>query len=436
MQVRGLIAALLALVVAGGLAWWSNRAESEKAEKGDESGTAKLFKLKPSDVQRVEITRRGSASSTVVQRNKDGWQITSPESLRADTDSVTTLVSTFTDLAEDRVIEEKAGNLAEFGLADPATRVVVNGKHTLLLGEETPTGGGVYAKLDGSPKVVTVASHVKSSLDKAASDLRDKRLLPVEEDKLTRVELTARGTTVELARNAQKEWQIVQPRPLRADNLAASELVRQLKDARMDLTEDPTEAAKKFSYGSRVALAAVTDASGRHTIEVRKSGEAHYARSSAVSGIFKVGNAVAEAVNKSLEDLRNKKLFDFGFNDPSKILLRDGAKQYYFTRGGDKWWSNGKQVDNTAVQSLIDKLRDLSAASFGAGSSLPAPELEITVTSDDGKRTERVLIGKTGLAQREGEAVLYQLEAAAVEELRRTAADVKPAPPQPTAPTK
>ena len=37
---------------------------------------------------------------------------------------------------------------------------------TLLVGDDTPTGAGVFAKLEGDPRVFTVASFVKSSLDK------------------------------------------------------------------------------------------------------------------------------------------------------------------------------------------------------------------------------------------------------------------------------
>ena len=66
----------------------------------------------------------------------------------------------------------------------------------------------------------------KSQLDKTAQDLRDKRLLIFEADKLTRVELTAKGQHVEFGRNDEKEWQIVKPKPQRADNGQVEELVR------------------------------------------------------------------------------------------------------------------------------------------------------------------------------------------------------------------
>ena len=112
----------------------------------------------------------------------------------------------------------------------------------LLIGDDTLNGSGAYAKLAGDAEVFTVATTVKTSLDKSPDDLRDKRLLTFDSDKLTRVELTAKGPAVEFGKNGQNEWQIVKPRPLRADGSAVDGLVSKLKDAKMDLT-DP-DAAK------------------------------------------------------------------------------------------------------------------------------------------------------------------------------------------------
>jgi hypothetical protein len=49
-----------------------------------------------------------------------------------------------------------------------------------------------FTSLDGDPRVFTIASWNKTSLDKSWQDLRDKRLLTFDQDKLLRVELTAK----------------------------------------------------------------------------------------------------------------------------------------------------------------------------------------------------------------------------------------------------
>ena len=154
----------------------------------------------------------------------------------------------------------------------------------------------------------------------------------------------------------------MKPKPLRADGLQVDEMLRKLKDAKMDLTlsdDDAKKAAAAFASGMPVATVKLTDPSGTQQIEIRKNKDDYYAKSSVVPGVFKATPDLGTGVDKSLDDFRNKKLFDFGFNDPSKIDMHANGKTYAFQKGGDDWFSNGKKMDSISVQSLLDKLRDL-----------------------------------------------------------------------------
>ena len=109
--------------------------------------------------------------------------------------------------------------------------------------------------------------------------------------------LTAKGQPVEFGRNAKKEWQIVKPKPQRADNGQVEELVRKLGDAEMDTSapdEDAAKAAPAFAGGTRVGTATVTDSAGSQTLDVRKKGNDYFAKSSAVQGVFKIGSDSAK----------------------------------------------------------------------------------------------------------------------------------------------
>lgn len=434
MSARRLLIAVLLLAALGGLAYWSDKAKkSEEAKSGTASDASKLVKVKDDEIQKIEVVRKDQGS-VVIQRNKsNAWEMASPAPLRVDQDAANSLVSAYTGLSQDRVVEEKASDLATYGLASPPVEVRVSTKDSkvqrLLIGDETPTKGSHYAKLENDPKVFTIYSGTKGSLDKSAADLRDKRLLTFDSEKVTRVELTAKGQTVEFGKNSSNEWQIVKPRPLRADNGQVEELVRKLKDAKMDME------TSAFATLPRTAIASVTDASGTQQLEVRKNAKesAYYAKSSVVEGTYKVPNDLGEALDKTVNDFRNKKLFDFGFSDPNKVEIRDGAKTYSFQKTGDKWSAGGKQMDSVGVQSLIDKLRDLTSIKF-VETGFTTPAIDLTVTSNDGKRVEKVSISKSGnsyFARRENEPAIYELDGKAVEELQRAAADVKEPPPPP-----
>jgi len=136
--------------------------------------------------------------------------------------------------------------------------------------------------------------------------------------------------------------------------------------------------------------------------------------------------------------LRTPQTRNFGFADPDKIEIHDGSKAYVITRSGSDWSSNGTKMDSGAVSDLIDKIRDLSATKFPE-SGFTAPALDLTVTSDSGKRIEKVQISKHGdsyLAKRENEPALYELPASTVAELQKSAASLKPAAAPPAPPTK
>jgi hypothetical protein len=218
------------------------------------------------------------------------------------------------------------------------------------------------------------------------------------------------------------------------------ELLRNLHDAKMDLTgsEDEKKASAAFTSGTPFATARVTDVSGTQELQVRKNKDDFYAKSSAVAGVYKISSGAGTGLDKSSDDFRNKKLFDFGYAEPDKIELHDGSRGYFLTRSGSDWWSNGTKMDSSTVATLIDKIRDLTASKFPE-TGFTTPVIELTVNSDGGKRVEKVMFSQNAgkyAAKRENEPAVYELNASSVSELQKSAADLKPAPAPAPAPKK
>ncbi len=431
MKFKGLLTASFLLLVLTGIIWWSNKKTATTDKTPAESATTKLLSITEDQIQDIEIKKR-TGETIDLQRTGSRWQIAAPEPLRADPDAVSSMLSTLSSLSSDRMVEERASSLDQYGLTQPA--IELNNKKTakLLIGDDTPAGTAVYAAIAGDPRVFALSSYKKSSFDKSPNDLRDKRLLPIDSDKASSLELTAKKQTIAFGRN-KDEWQILRPKPFRADRSQVEELLRTLRDAKMDLSgsEDDKKAAAAFGSGTPFATARVTDVSGTQELQVRKNKDDYYAKSSTVAGVYKISSGTAPALDKGLDDFRNKKLFDFGFAEPDKFELHDGPKSYFLTRSGSDWWSNGTKMEPGAVSALTDKIRDLSASKF-AETGFTAAVMELTVTSGGGKRVEKVMLSKNGdkyLAKRENEPALYELYASAVTELQKSAADLKPAPP-------
>ena len=437
MRIRGLLVAVVLLAALGVGLYFSNKDKAAEAAKPPADAPPKILALTEGDITKVTLKKKG-ADETVLEKANGKWQITAPKPYPADQDTASQLVASTANVSGDRVVEDKASNLSAYGLNAPTLEVDITGKggkvSKLKIGDDTPTNSGSYAIVDGDPRVFTVASYVKTGVDKSLNDLRDKRLLRFDQDKLSRVELIAKKQDIEFGRD-KDQWQIVKPKPLRADGLQVDEMLRKLKDAKMDLAlsdDDAKKAAAAFASGTPVATVKLTDPSGTQEIEIHKNKDDYYAKSTVAPGVFKTTPELGAGVDKALDDFRNKKLFDFGFNDPGKIQMHANGKSFDFQKGGDDWFSNGKKMDSTSIQSFVDKLRDLAATKFLDTPSLGASTADITVVSNNGKLTEKLLIAKQGsdyVAQRQNEPAIYGLDTKAVDDLVQAASDVKPAPP-------
>jgi len=436
MKIRGLLIATAVFCFLGGFLYWSERHKPAEETKASANAPPAILKLDETAINKVEIKKKDEPPVLLAKAGSGDWQITEPKPYGADQSSVSSLLSTLSSLKSERLIEDKASDLKRYGLDQPGVEVDITEKDNktqrLLIGDDTPAGSAVYAMLAGDPRIFTMASYNKTSVDKGLNDLRDKRLLTVNADKISQVELVRKGQDIEFGRD-KNEWQIVKPRPLRADNFAVDELVRKLTDARMDLSgsENAKETTAAFAQASPLATAKITGQSGAQELQVRKNKDTYYAKSSVIEGTYKVAPDLGQALEKSLDDCRNKKLFDFSYPDPNKVELHVGSKAYFLVRSGDDWWSNGKKMDSESAQSLISDLRNLTASKF-PDSGFEKPEIEITVTSDDGKRVEKAALAKAGnnyIGKRENEPSLYQLDSASVDELTKAADALKPAAP-------
>lgn len=434
MKLRGLIIAMLVLLGLMAGLYWSNHHPKAPETTEASANAPKILSLKEDEISRIDLKKK-DGDEIVLAKNNGAWQMTAPKTLAADQSTVSSMLSTLSSLNSDRLVEEKASDLSQYGLASAPLEADITEKDNktqkLLLGDKTPSENAVYAKLEGDPRVFTIATYEKNSIDKNVNDLRDKRLITANQDKISKVELQAKKQDVEFGRN-KDEWQIVKPKPLRADGTQVDDLVRNLADAKMELSpaDDAKKMAASFASAVPIATAKITDESGTQELQVRKNKDNYYAKSSVVEGVYKVPSSLGQAMDKGLDDFRNKKLFDFGFSEPNKVEIHDGQKSYFLTHGGEDWWNgNGQKLDAGSAQSVIDKVRDLSAAKF-VDSGFSQPTIDLTVTSNDGKRTEKVLISKNGdnyVAKREGEPALYEIDSKVVSDLQKATEELKTA---------
>jgi hypothetical protein len=421
----GLLAACGVLVVLGGLVFWTNK--HPKTDTPATPAAPKITEYKDDQLEGMRIAKPG-ADPVVMKKVGDRWIISEPQQVDADQDTARTLASNAANLNADRLIDDKATDLKSFGLDQPTNEVdlMLKGGATakVLLGSDTPSGSDSYVKLDASPKVYTVLSSSKSQFDKSFNDLRDKRMLPFDGTKVKTITVKAKGPEFTLTKLGDGDWQITKPRQYRADGSAVDDFMRKLNEARMDLTQPGTP-----SGGSVTGAVTVTADNGSQTITVYQLPDKTFYGKSNV-GTYRIASDLPTGLqDKDADSFRNKKLFDFGFNDPLKLDL-DGKM---YERSGEKWKGPSGDVDSGSIQSVIDKLRDLSATKF---SDAMAGTKALTLTVISGK-TEKVTINKAGdnvYGQKEGDPSVAVIDAKAFDDLQKAIAGIKAAqPPKPDA---
>ncbi len=308
MNVRGLNVAVVVLAALAGVLYWSEHRKAPEENAVPAASAPVILKIDPANITQLVIKQKGSDPVTL-EKAGGTWQIIGPKPYPADQNAVAGMLSTLSALSADRLVADKGVNLSQYGLAAPAVELDITGKghptQQLLLGDDTPAGGNVYAALAADPKVFTVASYNKSSLSKNLNDLRDKNLITLNADKVSRVELLKKGEDIEFDRT-KDGWQILKPKPSPAETSAVNDLVRTLTDARMDLSTTGNPSAE-FAHATGVGTAKLTGDSGVQTLEVRKNKDDYYAKSSAAEGVYKVDSTLGQALDKKVDDFISKK---------------------------------------------------------------------------------------------------------------------------------
>ena len=433
MNTRSLNVALGLATLLGLGVWFSLREEERGAKGTPDSGATKLLDIPAPQITGIELKKLGQPPLILQHGAGNTWRITAPAEYRADEAAATSLMGTVASLSADKIIDEKPKTLDDYGLGIPAIEVLIRKKdgktNRVLIGDRSPMTGSFFAKVDNDPKVYSVGTFVQSNLNKTVADLRDKRLLTFEASQVTQLNLTARGATSEFTRSGQGKWQMVKPQPYRVDLLTLEEMIAKLLEAKADLALPPEETANltaSFATATPLVTAVIRTPSGSQTLEIRRANEEYLGKASTAEGVHKIPKDVADRLDKSIQDLRTNKLFDFGFAEVTQASYREGATNLSYEHQGDEWKSGGKKMSGVTVQSYIDKLRDLSSLRF-LDSGMPAETVELTVASNKG--TERVTLGKRGnlwFAQRPGEPAVYELDTKVVEELQTAARAVKP----------
>jgi hypothetical protein len=443
---RGLTSTILLVVVLAGLGGYIYFVDSKRPIANIED-KEKVFAFETEKLEEIRVTSENE--STVLRKTNGTWRIAEPEPGDADQTEVSSLTTNLTNLEVNRVIEDNAADLAKYGLAAPRIKVAYKAEGgatgEIHLGEKTATQSDLYAVKAGEKRVFLVSAFQETTFAKKPFDLRDKRILNFERDKVDTVEIAQGTSSIQLARSGS-DWTVKQPVQAAGDYSAVEGLLTRLASANMTKLVDGTDLA---SYGLDKPQATVTVGAGssRAVLAIGKEEDgAVYARDQGRGLVFTVDPTLAADLKKPVDDYRDKEIFKFRNFNVSGLRITRGSETIEFQKvtapdasASDKWQrvnQGGTPTDLDSVQmdDLLSKLTALRAASFSAttqSTGVDQPLMVVAASFDNGKY-ERVRFGKAGadaFARRDGEPGAAKLEAATYDEVVSTLdALLKPKP--------
>jgi hypothetical protein len=411
--------------------------------KRDPSGTTakeKLFaSLEADAIEEVQI-KSADGETTRLQKTDGTWQLVEPVTAAADTNEITTIASSLATLEIQRVVDENAADLKQYGLEPARVEVAFRPKgekelKRVQIGEKTPTGTDLYARLPDQKRVFIVSSFLDSTFNKNTFALRDRRILHFDRSMVDGLELTNGSSKTQLVKSGS-DWRLASPISVRADFAAVEGSLERLSSTQMQGIVDPEgKDVAKYGLTKPTGTIVVKTGSSSATLTLGSTENALlHAKDSSRPIVFTIAPILREDVMRSVADFRRKDLFDGRAFTATKVEVKRGEQTIVLEKSkgkddADVWRLSGKDVDSAKADDLLTKLTALRAASFEdkPHASLKSPALVATVTFGENKQ-ETVTIGRSGtdvFASRSDEPGTAKVEGTGLDEVMKAIDAVK-----------
>jgi hypothetical protein len=398
---------LALVVVFAGLLGYIYFVDSKQEPGGSTTKEKPFGSLQADDVEEVQI-KSADGETTRVQKTDGKWQVVEPVKTDADTSELTTIASSIATFEINRVVDENATDLKQYGLEPARLDVAFRSKgqkdlRHLQIGEKTPTGTDLYARFPDQKRVFLVSSFLDATFNKNTFALRDRRILVFDRNMVDGLDLTNGSMKTVLAK-VGSEWRLVSPLSVRADFAAVEGALERLSSTQMQgIVDQEGKDLAKYGLTKPTGTITVKTGSSSATLTLGSTENALlFAKDSSRPLVFTLAPIIKEDVLRSVADFRRKDLFDARAFTATKAEFKRGAETITLekTKGKDNmdvWKAGDKDVDSAKADDLLSKITALRAVTFEdkPHPSLKSPALTVTLTYAENKQ-ETVTFGRMG----------------------------------------
>lgn len=432
-----------------------------------------VFDPQPKDdqVQRVEVDRPGKRkmvferveSTEPTPRGVENWRVVEPLAVPADGYKVMGLARALTSLQSRSQFEAGAKDqptAAEAGLEPPTATIALKDKegkeYKLEIGKKVTMSSDTYVRVAGQKLIQVVSRDLQPQVMKDLKEYRSLRLLQFSLDDAVSIQETYEGKTYDLSRTGAGEWVINEPLRATASSTKVRErLLTPLNTLQAaEFVDEATESPAGYGLDEPfLTLTITTDTKPKlpasesqpatqpepvkatHKIVVGGfadlKSERRYVKVDEGPGVVIAKQADIANLVPKLGELRDPQVARVKAAAITEIELTSGDSTAVLKKTDGTWHGTGDlaQLDNEAVQDVLDALAGLTAISFIDEPEAPAtygldhPRAVLTATAAGSLTPIRLNVGnetasgRNAYVQREGEPGVIVVAEAQAERL-------------------
>ena len=392
MNFRTTLIIIVLLVGIGGAYYLFFQEPSDQATENEKPPMHQVYGITRDAVQQVEIAFADAAYQDLklVKDTTDNWQLTKPFQADADSEKVSQMLD---DILNKRVKQTlEVTELAQYGLDTPSIRLSLwtegdTPTATFLIGKKA-INFSVYVKEKSETHIFLIESSALDDLTKSPTDLRDRAVIKFNPETVSGIQFRHRdaGPSTINCEKRDGTWHVIHPLEAKADAEEIEDLLSELRSLKVlsfELDGFEAEGADTKAQLEKSGLddpriqVELTDGDNTYTIDIGSSipsenstqGRVYVKTAVYQDAVYTVVEDIYHLLNKSVFDLRDKRVIDFQRTDTIRIEIKQDTETTACTKNFDNTWEletpTGKiKADAEAVDDLLFGVDSLEAAAF------------------------------------------------------------------------
>ena len=427
MNFRTTLIIIVLLTGIGGAYYLFFQEPSDKAVENEKPPIHQVYGVTRDAVQQVEIAFADAAyqDMKLVKDTTDTWQFAKPFPADADSEKVSQMLD---DILNKRVKQTlEVSGLAQYGLDAPSITFSLWTKEgaptaTFLIGKKA-INFSVYVKEESEEHIFLIESSALDDLTKSPTDLRDRSVLKFNPKTVLGIRFKRRdagSASHSSPINCEKRegtWHVGQPIAAKADAQAIEALLSELRSLKVSTFEadgaDTKVQLEKSGLDDPRIQVELTDGDNTYVVDIGASipsensthGRVYVKTNVYQDAIYTVAENIYHLLNKSVFDLRDKRVIDFQRTDTIRIEIKRDGETTVCTKNFDNTWelqtpTGNIKADAEAVDDLLFGVDSLEAAAFvddstgsHASYGLATPSIEVAFTQRGAEKPAVLFIG-------------------------------------------